>query len=175
MSLDTLSIWPCLGINFIIFWVFPKKSWILVRPCGALYEWRWRLGLFFLLLSSDACLSAVISRQPNALGSWKLVHTFLMTFCITIFFRILNFLFFWFFWPFLIFRIPNLSFEPIKFFGRHISATYCPRVMKFYSHLPSGILHNYFTTHSRCLGTVGFTLRLYRESIMSPNLLTINK
>ena len=67
-----------------------------------------------------------------------------MTFCITIFFRILNFLFFWFLWPFLIFRIPNLSFEPIKFFGRHISATYCPRVMKFYSHLPSGILHNYF-------------------------------
>ena len=60
------------------------------------------------------------------------------------FFQNFEFPFFWFFWPFLIFRIPNLSFEPIKFFGRHISATYCPRVMKFHSHLPFGILHNYF-------------------------------
>ena len=60
------------------------------------------------------------------------------------FFQNFEFLFFLVFVAFLIFRIPNLSFEPIKFFGRHISATYCPRVMKFYSHLPSGILHNYF-------------------------------
>ena len=29
-------------------------------------------------------------------------------------------------------------------FGRHISATNCPRVMKIGTHLPYDILHNYF-------------------------------
>ena len=37
------------------------------------------------------------TQQPIALGSWNLVHTFLMTFCITICFKFLNFLFFWVF------------------------------------------------------------------------------
>ena len=85
MSLDTLSIWPCVN-------TFQNPYKKLTAPP---HDKNFHPSNFL----------AVISRQPIALGSWNVIHIFLLDFCISIFFGILNFLFFWQF----------LDFSPAKF------------------------------------------------------------
>ena len=95
-NLNVIPFWKCLKIHFLFDLVLihfrtPTRNWLPPAP----HDKNFHPSNFL----------AVISRQPIALGSWNVIHIFLLDFCISIFFGILNFLFFWQF----------LDFSPAKF------------------------------------------------------------
>ena len=144
MSLDTLSICPCVN-------TFPYKKLTASPPQKKISPVKFFAGDTFLKMSWDLpiwpCVhtfqnpykkltpppwknfhpsnfSAVISRQPIALGSCNFMHISLLDFCISIFLRILNFLFLGSFGNFWIFHPSNLPLVYENSFSAWIQLTF---------------------------------------------------